>query len=150
MSAVDLLRHKRLQYEEKISSRRRKIRQVEYDHDSLVRFKRQVQQTQGEVESANTTADRIMDAVADVRKNSRPARAYYSGMKGVLSGIGVKLMPLAFGGMLDDIDRKLRAYRSKVVDYEDDIDRYQAIIRDLDHQIALAEEMEEAMEAADL
>ena len=144
MIDIDLLRRAQQQYQSKITSTKSKMSQVENDYDSLVKFKRLVQTTQEEFESVNSSKSKILESVAKVKANSVVAKGYYTGLKGILSGIGVQLIPLAFQSMLNNIQKKLTSYKNKVAGYEDDIDYYKRKVRELDEQIALAQELEDA------
>lgn len=150
MSAVDMLRHKQLQYDQKISNAEAKIRNLENDYDSLVLFKHQVQKSQDEAGSLNSAKSGILDRVADVKANNLVAQKYYKSMKDILSSIGIKLMPMAFSAMVARIDAQLRSYQKKVAEYERDIDDYNRRIRDLDNQIAMLQAAEAAVKGLDI
>ena len=150
MSVIDVLRHEQQQCNKKISDIQGKIRKVENDYDSLLLFKRQVQKSQDEVEALNTAKKGILKDVARVKTNSKVAQGYYNGMKDMLSGIGTKMIPLAFIALLASIDLQLRSYQQKVADYEDDIDKYERKINDLDKKITIAEAVGDAIDVLDI
>lgn len=131
-------------YQQKIAAAELQIRKCERNYESLCAFKGIVERSQEDFNSVNNKKQSILAEVDAVKKNSFTAQRYSAGMSKVLSGIGSKIVAIAYAGFLYLIKNKLSSYVSAVSSYENQIEGYNKIISNLERQI----EIEEAEELA--
>lgn len=111
------------------------IRKTERLYDSLVDFKRVVIRSQETFNSVNSFQSRYLEEINKVRRNSKVAEKYYSGMKTILFNLGRKTIGGVYIVLLANISSKLRRYLSNIDKYEKTINAYQKMLADVNKQI---------------
>ena len=109
MSIIPNLERQKSKSQEEIRKCQASIQKNEKAYEALRQFKQVVENSRG---SFNTINSNKITLLADIQsiKNCKTAQKYYQGMKKVLSGIGVKIVGLAYGALLFSIAAKLNSY----------------------------------------
>lgn len=149
MSIISTLQARRQKYVTKINNANNQIINCERAYESLCAFKRTVSKSQEDFHSINSNKSSILSDVANVKKNSRTAQKYYTGMQNILSNTGSKIIGAVYSVLLVSISAKLKSYINSVNDYEDDIASYERKIADIDRLIEATQKAEELAKLAE-
>ena len=145
LSVVPVLQSQQSKYADRIADTRAKIQRYEKAYESLRVFKEVVERSQGEFNAINTAKDGVLSNVEAVKKNSRTAQRYHSGMKEILAGVGSKIIGVVYITLLSSITVKMHSYLNSIDHCEDDIASYEKKIKEIDQQIETVQKAEEVI-----
>lgn len=147
LDVISSLESKQHDYTNQISGLNRKIKECERAYESLLAFKNMVIRSQDNFHAINQSKNSVLGEIEGVKRNSRTAQKYHTGMQKIFSGFGSKLVGIVFVTLLSSIAVQLTAYTNKIIAYESDIDSYTNKIAKLDDQIKEAEKTKAVVDA---
>lgn len=128
---------------ERISSMKAEISKLESNYESLRSFKGIVQNSSNGFYDLIQSNKQYLAPVSTYANTNNCAKEYAEGMSHTLSGFGVKIVVVAFGGFLLKIQHQLDLYKKQINDYYNKIDtlnannsRYNSEISRLERELA--------------
>lgn len=126
----------------RISSRNATIKNCERGYESLREFKRCVVQSQAGFHAVNSEKEKFLSLLNELSATCRSAEKYKNGMSDTLSGIGVKVVAVAYDALILSINIKMAAYMALINESENEICALERRVAQLDQEIEAARQAE--------
>ena len=124
---------------DKISKKKKKIKKIEDDYETLIAFRKIVGSSESDFSIANKNKKNVLSELNSIKNKSVAATNYQKGMNVSLDGIGMDIVGASFWGLDKMIGLKLTAYLAEVKIIEGEISVLNIRKEELKAKIAIGE-----------